>query len=141
MTPWRFQGAAFSNRKNVGSFREAAGLFGGRGRRRCWRCRSRGGTGRGRRSSASAGGGSRLCGGSLWLGTRVDPAGMNASTQAFRGFGIDGAKAHETPERRLNVSSRTAKTVVQIEMAERGIEIVAPHQYNNAAAEPDAFRI
>src|SRR3954466_14940305 len=66
---------------------------------------------------------------------------MNASTQAFRSFGIDGAKAHETPERRLNVSSRTAKTVVQIEMAEGGIEIVAPHQYNDAAAEPDAFRI
>src|SRR3954469_8484897 len=66
---------------------------------------------------------------------------MNASTQAFRGFGIDGAKAHETPERRLNVSSRTAKTVVQIEMAERGVEIDAPHQDNDAAAEPDAFRI
>src|SRR5947209_13666043 len=66
---------------------------------------------------------------------------MDASTQAFRGFGIDGAKAHETPERRLNVSSGTAKTVVQIEMAEGGVEIVAPHQDHHAAAEPDAFRV
>jgi hypothetical protein len=66
---------------------------------------------------------------------------MNTSTQAFRRFGVDGAKAHEAPERRLNVAAGAAKPVVQIEMAERGVEIVAPHQNHHAATEPDAFRV
>jgi hypothetical protein len=66
---------------------------------------------------------------------------MNTSAQAFRCFGVDGAKAHKAPERRLNVAAGATKPVVQIEMAERGVEIVAPHQDNHAAAEPDAFRI
>jgi hypothetical protein len=83
-----------------------------------------------------------LCGSrSLRLGAGVDPAGMNTSAQAFRCFGVDGAKAHETPERRLNVAAGAAKPVVQIEMAEGGVEIVAPHQDHHAAAEPDAFRV
>jgi hypothetical protein len=83
-----------------------------------------------------------LCGSrSLRLGARVDPAGMNTSAQAFRCFGVDGAKAHEAPERRLNVAAGAAEPVVQIEMAERGVEIVAPHQNHHAAAEPDAFRV
>ena len=66
---------------------------------------------------------------------------MNTSAQAFRCFGVDVAKAHETPERRLNVAAGTAKPVVQIEMTECGVEIIAPHQDNHAAAEPDAFRV
>jgi hypothetical protein len=83
-----------------------------------------------------------LCGNrSLRLGAGVDPAGMNTSAQAFRCFGVDGAKAHETPERRLNVAARAAKTVVKVEMTERGVEIVAPHQDHHPAAEPDAFRV
>jgi hypothetical protein len=66
---------------------------------------------------------------------------MNTSTQAFWCFGVDGAKAHEAPERRLNVAAGAAKPVIQIEVAEGGIEIVTPHQNHHAAAEPDAFRI
>ncbi|MEA2899013.1 MAG: hypothetical protein QOJ84_4628 [Bradyrhizobium sp.] len=66
---------------------------------------------------------------------------MNTSTQAFWCFGVDGAKAHEAPERRLNVAAGAAKPVIQIEVAERGVEIVAPHQNHHAAAEPDAFRV
>jgi hypothetical protein len=66
---------------------------------------------------------------------------MNTSTQAFRCFGVDGAKAHEAPERRLNVAAGAAKPVIQIEVAEGGIEIVAPHQNHHPAAEPDAFRV
>ena len=66
---------------------------------------------------------------------------MNTSAQAFRCFGVDGTKAHEAPERRLNMAAGAAKPVVQIEMPEGGIEIVAPHQDHDTAAEPDAFRI
>jgi hypothetical protein len=39
------------------------------------------------------------------------------------------------------VAAGAAKPVVQIEVAERGVEIVAPHQDHDAAAEPDAFRV
>jgi hypothetical protein len=66
---------------------------------------------------------------------------MYTSAQAFGCFGVDGAKAHETPECRLNVAARAAKAVVKVEMAKRGVEIVAPHQNHHAAAEPDAFRV
>ena len=83
-----------------------------------------------------------MCGSrSLRLGAGVDPAGMDTSAQAFRCFGVDGAKAHETPERRLNVAAGAAKAVVKVEMAEGGVKIVAPHQDHHAAAEPDAFRV
>jgi hypothetical protein len=66
---------------------------------------------------------------------------MDTSAQAFRCFGVDGAKAHKTPECRLNVAPRAAKAVVKIEMAKCGVEIVAPHQDHHAATEPDAFRV
>jgi hypothetical protein len=66
---------------------------------------------------------------------------MNAPVQAIGRFGIDRAKAHQTPKRRLDVSARTAKPVVKIEMAKCGIEIVPPHQDHHPAAEPNAFRV
>ena len=50
-------------------------------------------------------------------------------------------KRTQAPERRLNVAAGAAEPVVKIEMAEGGVEIVAPHQHHHAAAEPDAFRI
>ena len=50
-------------------------------------------------------------------------------------------KAHQAAERRLDMAARAAKPVVEVEMAEGGVEIVAPHQNHDAAAEPDAFRI
>ena len=37
--------------------------------------------------------------------------------------------------------ARAAEPVVEIEMAERGVEVVAPQQADHPAAEPDAFRI
>ena len=66
---------------------------------------------------------------------------MYASAQAIGCFGVDGAKSHEASERRLNMPSRTAKPVIEIEMTERSVQIVAPHQNDNAAAKPYAFRI
>ena len=37
--------------------------------------------------------------------------------------------------------ARATKPVVQIEVPEGGIQVVAPHQHHDAAAEPDAFRV
>ena len=44
-------------------------------------------------------------------------------------------------ERRLDVPARTAETVIKIDVAEGGIEVVAVHELNHTPAEPDAFRI
>lgn len=48
---------------------------------------------------------------------------------------------YQATKRRLDVSRRTAETVIEIEMAERGVDIVAPDQADNAPAKPDAFGI
>ena len=39
------------------------------------------------------------------------------------------------------MAAGAAEPVVEIEVAECGIEVVAPHQAHDAAAEPDAFRV
>ena len=39
------------------------------------------------------------------------------------------------------MAAGAAEAVVEIEMPERGVEIVEPHQAHHAAAEPDAFGI
>jgi len=66
---------------------------------------------------------------------------MDATAQAVRDLGIDRTEAHQTPERRLDVTARTTEPVVKIEMTKRSVEIVAPHQNHHAAAEPDAFGV
>lgn len=37
--------------------------------------------------------------------------------------------------------SGAAEPIIKIEVPERGVEVVAPEQPDNPAAEPDAFRI
>ncbi len=62
--------------------------------------------------------------------------------QAVRDLRVDGrAELHKAAERRLHMTARTAEAVVEVEVAEGGVEIVAPHQHDDAAAEPYAFRI
>ena len=39
------------------------------------------------------------------------------------------------------MAAGAAETVIEVEVAEGGIEVVAPHQADHAAAEPDAFGI
>jgi len=39
------------------------------------------------------------------------------------------------------MGARAAKTVIKIEMPERGIEIVSPQQADHAAAKPNAFGV
>lgn len=67
---------------------------------------------------------------------------MDATVEGLGHLGIDGrAESHQAAECRLHVAARTAEAVIKVEMAESGIEVVAPHQPDHAAAEPDAFRI
>ena len=39
------------------------------------------------------------------------------------------------------MAARAAEPIVEIEVAECGVEVVAPHQAHDASAEPDAFRV
>ena len=67
---------------------------------------------------------------------------MDVTVQGVGDLGIDlPAKTGQTTKRRLDVAAGAAETVVQIEMPERSVEIVEPHQADHAAAQPDAFRI
>ena len=79
--------------------------------------------------------------GCLRLGARIDPACVNPSVQGFRHLGVDGAETHQAAEGRLDVAARAAEPIVEVEVTEGGVEVVAPHQANHAAAEPDAFRV
>ena len=47
----------------------------------------------------------------------------------------------QTAERGLDVPTGTTETVVKVEVAKRGVEVVAPHQPNDPPAQPNAFRI
>src|SRR6185437_11138150 len=75
------------------------------------------------------------------LECRIDPAGMGPAVEAFRHFGVDMTLADQAAERRLDMRARAAEAIVKVEMAEGGIEVVAPEQADHPAAEPDAFRI
>jgi hypothetical protein len=51
------------------------------------------------------------------------------------------AKSGQTAESRLDMTAGTAEPVVQVKVTKSGIEIVTPHQSNDATAEPNAFGI
>ena len=67
---------------------------------------------------------------------------MNAVVQGIGDLGIDqGAKPGQAAEGRLDVAAGTAQPVVEVEMPERGVDVVEPHQAHHPAAKPDAFRV
>ena len=66
---------------------------------------------------------------------------MNPGVEALRRFRIDVALADHAAERRLDVWPRATEPVVEIEMAEGGVHVIAPEQPDHAPAEPDALRI
>jgi hypothetical protein len=67
---------------------------------------------------------------------------VNTVVQALLYFVVDlRAKSGQTSERGLDVPARAAEAVVKIEMAKGGIEIVAPHQTDDAPAKPNTFRV
>ena len=53
---------------------------------------------------------------------------MDAVIQALLHFVVDlGAKSGQATEGSLHVTARAAETVVQVEVTEGGIEVIAPH--------------
>lgn len=78
----------------------------------------------------------------MWLGSRVNPAGVDATVQGLSNLGVNRrTEADQASERRLDMAARAAKPVVEIEVPEGGIEVIAPHQSHHAAAKPNALRI
>jgi hypothetical protein len=66
---------------------------------------------------------------------------VNTPVKRFLGFRIDVSLAHQTAERGLDVVSRATEPVVQVEVTESCVEVIAPEQVDHTAAEPDALRI
>src|SRR5262249_23844692 len=75
------------------------------------------------------------------LQSRIKPAGVHPSVKRFLGLGIDVSLPGQATEGGLDVGARAAKPVIQIEVTEGRIEVVAPQQVNHAAAKPDTLRI
>ena len=137
MTPWRFKGATNHNRCKFASFRIGSVIW--------WRRCRRGGCGEVRRGPAWRAGGRRpqrraAAAGWGWASGLIQQAWTRSSSS--RHLVVDlGAKPGQAAEGRLHMAARAAKPVVKVEVAESGIEIVAPHQADHPAAEPDAFGV
>ena len=67
---------------------------------------------------------------------------MNLVVEAPRHLVVDlSPEPGQAAERRLDMAAWAAEPVVEVEVPERGIEVIAPHQADHAAAEPDTFRV
>ena len=65
---------------------------------------------------------------------------MNTAVERLGHLGVDlAAETGQATKGRLDVATRAAESVVEIEVTKRGVEIVEPHQAHDPAAEPDAF--
>lgn len=64
---------------------------------------------------------------------------MDTAIQTVGDFRIERTESDQATEGRLNVAARTAEAIVQIEVTKCGVEIIAPHQHDDAATEPYAF--
>jgi len=90
------------------------------------------------------GGWARCRGGGRWSRSSrpgwIDPARLDPPIQAVGGLWSDAAGVqNEATERRLDMAGWTAEAVIEIEMAEGGLEVVAPEQAHHPTAEPDAL--
>ena len=67
---------------------------------------------------------------------------MDPAIQAVGGLRIDVVGVQDqAAESRLDMAARAAEPVVEIEVAESGIEVVAPQQADHPPAKPDAFGV
>src|SRR5262245_51137066 len=67
---------------------------------------------------------------------------MDAAGEGFRDLGVDlPAEPGQAAEGGLDVPARAAEAVVEVEMAEGGVEVVPPHQADYAPAKPNAFGV
>src|SRR5262249_22673755 len=72
---------------------------------------------------------------------RVDPTAVHPAIEGVGRLGVDVSLAHEAAKGRLDVTGWTAEPVVKVEMAKRGIKIIAPKQAYHSAPQPKAFRV
>ncbi len=67
---------------------------------------------------------------------------MHLAVEGLGDLGIDLiAESGQAAERGLDVAAGAAEAVVEVKVAEGGIEVVAPHQADDTSTEPDAFGI
>jgi hypothetical protein len=67
---------------------------------------------------------------------------MDPAIEGFGDLRVNGrAKPHHTAECRLNMPPGAAEPLIEIQMTERGVEIVTPHQAYHTPPKPDTFRI
>lgn len=66
---------------------------------------------------------------------------MDTAIQTIGHFRIQRTESHQATERGLDVPAGAAEAIVQIEVAKCSVEIVAPHQHDDTATEPYAFRV
>jgi hypothetical protein len=66
---------------------------------------------------------------------------MHPRVKALRRLWIDVSLPNNAAECRLDMSAGAAEAIVQVEVAEGGIHIIAPQQPNHPSAQPKAFRI
>ena len=67
---------------------------------------------------------------------------MDTAGERFRDLGVDlPAETGQAAEGGLDMPAGATEAVVKVEMAERGIEVVSPHQADHTPAEPDAFGV
>jgi hypothetical protein len=64
---------------------------------------------------------------------------MHPRLGVFVGFPVGIALPNHTTERRLDMPPWAAEPVIEIEVAEGGVEIVFPQPADHAATQPDAF--
>src|SRR5262245_6667154 len=83
----------------------------------------------------------RRCRRSFHFQAWVEPAGAHAISDLLGGLLVDLTLPHDAAEGGLDVTGRATKSIVEVEMAESGIEIVARKQGHHPPAEPKALRI
>ena len=67
---------------------------------------------------------------------------MDMVPEAVRDLIVDlRAKTGQAAEGGLDMPTRAAEAIIEVDMAERGVEIVHPDQLHDAPPEPDAFGI
>lgn len=67
---------------------------------------------------------------------------MDPAEDVFLRLRIDGRTLfHHTTEGRLDMAARAAEPVIQIKVAEGGIEVILKQPVHHPAADPDAFRV
>ena len=66
---------------------------------------------------------------------------MDPAVKGFLNLGIDVSLADQATKGSLNMGAGAAETVVEIEVAESRIQVVAPKEANHAPAKPDTFGI